>query len=256
MASLSRKQLTLIGCLLGSAYGIFARFAFGLGWGRLGNVFEVMTGSFIFGVPVALGFITVWFGEYREKYGWGRRILTPWLSSAVCLFCCLLFMWEGLLCVWLWLPLVLVLVLSSLGGLLAGLLRLAFPSKRGKTFCVSAIALMPFLAAPIESLRADASEVRRVHTAIEIDASHGVVWEQIRSVPKILPAEHSFSVSHLLGFPRPIDAVLEGVGIGVGAICAFRGRGAFHRADHRVGGKSPALLCHPCRHQKYSAQYV
>lgn len=219
MAALTRRQLTWIGCALGCAYGVFARVAFGTQSGR--DVFAVMTLSFIFGVPVVLGFITVWFGEYREQYGWARRVLTPWVSSLACLGCCLMLAWEGLICIWLWLPL--VLILSSLGGLLAGLLRLLFPSGRGKTYCLGVVALTPFLAAPLESLRTRASEVRTVHTAIEIRASPGVVWQQIKSVPRIAASEQSFSVSHLLGFPYPIEAILEGEGVGAVRYARFDG---------------------------------
>ena len=75
MASLSRKQLVWIGCVLGTAYGVVARVIFGLH--KTGGVFDVMSSSFIIGVPIALGFVTVWFGEYREKYGWARRVLAP-----------------------------------------------------------------------------------------------------------------------------------------------------------------------------------
>ncbi len=84
--ALTRKQLIWIGCALGLAYGLFARLMFGLK--KTGDIFEVMSSSFIFGVPIVLGFITVWFGEYREKYGWARRVLTPWMSSLACLVCC------------------------------------------------------------------------------------------------------------------------------------------------------------------------
>src|SRR5690349_18614622 len=99
MASLTRKQLVWIGCALGAAYGILARLMFGLN--KTGGIFAVMSSSFIFGVPVALGFITVWFGEYRERYGWPRRVLAPWLASLACLGCCLMFAWEGLVCIFL-----------------------------------------------------------------------------------------------------------------------------------------------------------
>ena len=97
MKSLSRRKLLFLGIVLGALYGVYARLMFGLNHeesGRSGRIFAVMSSSFIFGVPLALGFITVWFGEYREKYGWPRRILMPWVASLACLFTCLLFAWE------------------------------------------------------------------------------------------------------------------------------------------------------------------
>jgi hypothetical protein len=89
------------------------------------------------------------------------------------------------------------------------------------------VALAPFLAAPIESLRTAAAEVRTVHTSIEINASPAVVWREIRSVPTITEAEHSFSFSHLLGFPRPVEALLEGTGIGAVRYARFEGNVLF-----------------------------
>jgi hypothetical protein len=210
VASLSAKQLNWIGVILGLSYGVFARFAFGLH--SLGDVFGVMTASFIVGVPVALGFITVWLGEYRQKFPWWRRFLTPWPPSLLCLAACLALAWEGLICVWLWLPL--VLILSSVGGLLAGLLRLVFPSDRSRTYCVAIVALIPFAAAPIERLRQASTEIRSVHTTIEIDADPATVWTNIRSVPRIRDEEQSFDLTHALGFPRPVEAVLKGEGVG------------------------------------------
>ncbi len=224
MPSLTHKQLVGTGAILGVAYGLFARLMFGLHKGGE-TVFEVMSASFISGVPVALGFISVWFGEYREKYGWTRRVLTPWVPSLMFLACCLALVWEGLICVILWLPL--TLILSSVGGILAGLVRLAFPSARGRNYCVAIVVVLPFLAAPIESLRQASTEIRRVETTIEINASPETVWREIKSVPRIAESEQSFNFSHLLGFPRPVEAVLEGSGIGAVRYARFEGNVLF-----------------------------
>ncbi len=224
MASLSREQLNWIGVVIGVFYGLFARLMFGLDETN-GMLFGVMSSSFILGVPVVLGFLTVWLGEYRKTYGWGRRVLMPWLSSLVCLGCCLLLAWEGLICVFLWIPL--FLILSSFGGLLAGLIRLCFTTDRSRNYCVAIIALIPFLAAPLESLRDASTEIRRVETSIEIKASPAVVWDQIKSVPLITESEHSFSFSHLLGFPRPTEALLEGTGVGAVRYARFEGNVLF-----------------------------
>lgn len=207
-----------LGAGLGLAYGLFARLTFGLGKAA-GDVFEVMTSSFIFGVPVALGFLTVWLGEYRQNYSYGRRILLPWGPSLMCLVCCLALAWEGLICVVLWLPL--VLVLSSFGGLLAGLAGALFQTDRTKNYCLAVVALAPFIAAPLESLRSEAVEVRDVHTQIDIQASRAAVWGQIKSVPLITEAEQREDFIHWLGFPRPLEARLEGEGIGAVRYATF-----------------------------------
>ncbi|CAM2802912.1 hypothetical protein [Rariglobus hedericola] len=224
MPTLSRKQLVWIGALSGALYGLFVRLMFGLDADK-GTLFEVMSSTFIIGVPIALGFLTVWLGEYRKRYSWGRRILMPWLSSLACLGCCLLFAWEGLICVIIWLPL--VLVLSSFGGLLAGLIRFAFTQDSSRNYCAAVVALIPFVAAPLESLREASTEIRRVETSIEINASPATVWNQIKSVPLITESEHSLNFSHLLGFPRPTEALLEGTGVGAVRYARFEGNVLF-----------------------------
>lgn len=184
-----------------------------------------MSLSFLFGIPMALGFITVWFGEYRQPFSWGERVWVPWVPGLVFMVCVLILAWEGFICVVIWLPI--LLVNASLGGLLAGLLRLLFPSDRNKNYCVAVVALLPFAAAPIESLRSAAAEIRTVHNTIEIEAAPAVVWREIRSVPRIAEAEHSTSFSHLIGFPRPVEALLEGEGIGAVRYARFEGNVLF-----------------------------
>ena len=203
---------------MGVAYGLFARLIFGLNMTH-GSIFAVMSSSFIVGVPIALGFITVWLGEYREKYSWWRRILMPWEASLICLLCCLCLAWEGLICVFLWIPF--VLVLSSLGGLLAGLARMLFPSDRTKNYCLAIVALAPFATAPLENMRIAATEIREVRTQIDIRADAHTIWQQIKTVPLITPREQHFDFIHLLGFPRPLEARLEGEGIGAVRYATF-----------------------------------
>jgi hypothetical protein len=188
MKPLTQKQLIIDGAILGAAYGVFARFVFG--FGVLQNFFEVMSCAFILGVPIALGFITVWFTDYRKKNSWILWIAMPWLSSLACLACALALVWEGLICVILLLPM--ILVLSSFGRLLAGLCLIIFKSKRDRNYCLAIVALLPFAASPIEQLQSINSQVRTVQTQIKIHASQQIVWNQIRSVRLILEKEQSF----------------------------------------------------------------
>jgi hypothetical protein len=216
MKILTLKQIVVDGAILGAAYGVFARFVFGLG--VLENFFEVMSAAFIIGVPLALGFITVWFGEYRNS-SWGHWIVMPWVSSLACLACALALAWEGLICIILLLPL--ILILSSVGGLVAGICLKIIKSRRDRNYCVVIVALLPFVASPIEQLKSAGSEIRTAPTQIKIHASAQTVWSQIRSVPLITEKEQSFSFSHLIGFPRPLEAKLVGEGVGAVRYATF-----------------------------------
>ena len=141
-----------------------------------------------------------------------------------CVHCLLPGDWpgEGLICVTLWLPL--ALVLSSLGGILASLLRPGHSFESGEDLLHRACrAQRPFAAAPIESLRKASNEIRTVQTSIIISASPATVWREIRSVPRIAEAEQHFDLGHLIGFPRPIEAVLVGEGVGAVRYARFQG---------------------------------
>ena len=210
MNTLSQKKLVIVGAVLGAAYGLFARLVFGFEVWH--DFFEVMSLAFIFGVPVSLGFIAVWFGPYRDTRKAIDLVIAPWLSALACLVCALALVWEGIICVIIWLPL--VIVLSLIGGLLAGLCLAIFKSRRDRNYCLIAVALLPFTVAPLEHVHAVSAEIKTVPTQVEIHASPQTVWQQIRSVSLISEREQYFSISHLLGFPRPLEAKLVGEGVG------------------------------------------
>jgi hypothetical protein len=91
----------------------------------------------------------------------------------------------------------------------------------GQVRSAVAMALLPFLAAPIEQFREQAEEVVEVHNVIDVAASPDRVWREVRSVPRIAESEHSGSWMHRMGFPRPVEAVLEGEGVGSVRIARF-----------------------------------
>jgi hypothetical protein len=144
--------------------------------------------------------------------------MLPWVSSLAGLAATMLLEWEGLICVIMLAPV--MMILSSLGGLLALGVRRAM-GRDGQLRCATLVALFPFLAAPVEQLRSQADEVLEVHNVIEVAATPDRVWQEIRSVPRITEAEHSASWLHRMGFPRPVEAVLQGEGVGSVRIAQF-----------------------------------
>ena len=225
---MSARRLTapwqaLLGLVLGVAYGLGCRVIFHMpeSWSFHAPkwALAVMSLSFIFLVPLVLGFLVVWFGEAEKS--WLRRIFGPWLAGLLFMAAAIGFQLEGLICVILWLPL--VLAMSTLGGILAGGLLDSRASAGTRRFCVAAVALLPFVGGPLEALRERETEIRTAHVSIEIAASPARVWKQIRTVPRITEAEHGFSLSHRLGFPRPTEALLEGTGVGAVRYARFEG---------------------------------
>ena len=220
---LNRRQLAGIGIAVGAVYGLFVRFMFGLG--DAGSTFVVMSSSFILGAPFALGFLSVWFGETPTKHPFMVRLFLSWTASLAFMLGCLLLFWEGIICVIIWLPL--TLVLSSLGGAVAGLIRYLIRKSAARNSCVVLVAGLPFLLAPLEKFKATASEIRTVQTQIEINGPAAAVWQQIKSVPAIQENEQSLDFSHVIGFPRPVEAVLSGSGLGAVRYARFEGNVLF-----------------------------
>ncbi|MEY4272314.1 MAG: hypothetical protein RL250_1180 [Verrucomicrobiota bacterium] len=218
-----RNQLHL-GVGLGILYGLLNRVLFhshaepssSSAWYP---VFMIMSFSFLFLVPAALGFIVVWFD--RRERRWSRMLFGPWVSALIMTFCTVALQLEGWICVIFALPA--ILFMASLGGVIAGFVRPRVTSDGGKRLCVAVVALLPFIASPLESLRARSNEIRTVACAIDIAATPAQVWKQIRSVPRITEAEHTFSWHHRVGFPRPTEAVLEGTGVGSVRFARFEG---------------------------------
>lgn len=221
-----RKQMHL-GVGLGILYGLFCRVLFHgadewvrQAFGRTGvALLGIMSISFLFLVPAALGFIVIWFERGERR--WARMLFGPWISAVIMTLCTVALQLEGWICVIMALPV--ILFMASLGGVVAGFARPKVQTDGGRRLCVAAVALLPFVAGPLESLRARSNELRSVACSIDIAATPAQVWRQIRSVPRITEAEHTFSWHHRVGFPRPTEAVLEGTGVGSVRYARFEG---------------------------------
>ena len=79
---------------------------------------------------------------------------------------------------------------------------------------MAAVLVLPFLVSPLESRVAAAMQLREVDTAIDIDAPPATVWRHIIRVPAFRPEEHRLAFSHVIGFPRPVEATLSHEGVG------------------------------------------
>ena len=212
--------LVALGC--GAGYGLLLRLVFGLE--PLGDWAGVMMITFIFVVPVVIGFVTVY--VLPEPGGWGRWLGMPLVAALLTAVSALALAWEGLICIVVWLPI--FLVLAMLGGVVAGLTRRW--QGRSRPLMLLAVAAVPFVLAPIESAFETPVHTRIVEDAIEIDASVEAVWREIREVPPISADELGPSFAHRIGFPRPIEARLEGAGVGSVRYATFEGGVTFVEA--------------------------
>jgi hypothetical protein len=213
-----QKRVFLVSLLIGVGYGALARLVFGLDLFK--DEFGVMTTSFIFLVPFGLGIAAVMVGERHSRWKWWQWIVIPWLAALLALGAALALAWEGIICIFLWVPL--FLVLSSLGGLVGALVGY-FLRKRGRMLFLAAFLILPFVTAPLEHRIPLPDDRRVVRTEIEIAAAPEVVWQNIARVPAIRPEEQGPSLFHALGFPRPVEATLSREGVGGVRHASFEG---------------------------------
>lgn len=183
-------------------------------------VFVPMTVGFLFLVPLALGFLVVWLGERDAGWSWWQWVVIPWAPAFTALGAALLLAWEGIICIFLWAPL--VMIMSSLGGLVAGLWR-RWRRRRAPASALLGVLLLPFAFAPWESRLSTGDEIRAVETSIDIAADPDTVWNEIVEVRPIARAEQGRRLVHMIGFPHPIEARTIGRGVGSVRHATFEG---------------------------------
>ena len=213
------NRVSLAGAVVGVAYGIAARWLFGLR--ELETAFGVMSIAFLFGVPLVIGILTVSLGTGKTQQSVLLWFIAPWWPALATLAAALALVWEGIICIFLWLPV--VMIMSSLGGVLAGIALRASGRSRPGSLVLCSVAVLPFLAAPFEHQFPATEEVRTITTHIRVAAPPAIVWNHIAQVSAIAPEELPFSIAHTIGFPRPIEATLHGTGVGAVRHATFDG---------------------------------
>lgn len=203
---------------LGLTYGLTMRLLAGDILSTSDGAFEVMTVGFIYFVPVIIGFLTVYVSP-GETPSWGRSVLLPLVPMTLTLAAAFALFWEGLICIVVWLPLAAVLAMG--GGLVAAIARRLIG--RPRPMVLAGAAVFPFAVMLAEDRMPAVPQTHVVEDVVVIAASPEAVWDEIRSVPAIAPAELGGSFAHAIGFPRPIAAELEGTGVGSVRHASFEG---------------------------------
>ena len=188
-------------------YGLLAYIVFQ----QQSDLLGLVTIGFIFIVPFVLGVITMYWRRGTCHRTW-HKILTPWVSCLAFIAVLAIAGWEAWICLVMASPV--LLVTSSVGGLLGCVL--GTPKKDGGSnhFMLLGLMVLPFVITPLERQVARPEMIRTVETAVIINASPESIWQNIIRVPEIQPEEHAFALSHLLGLPKPIGAVLTEEGLG------------------------------------------
>ena len=212
-------KLLFSGAAIGTIYGIVVRVLYGLH--VIDTYLAVMSLAFLLVMPFVGGFLSVYFVERHQKQSVAVWLLLPWLTVLGGAVAMILSLLEGWICIIMYVPI--GLILSTLGGLTAGLIARHRRLKRAGDIATACILLLPFVLSPIESTFLKSQEIRTVENVVDVQASPAKVWEQIKTVPPIRKDELEPSWGRRIGFPDPIAATLSHEGVGGVRQASFAG---------------------------------
>lgn len=211
------------GVPLGLLYGVIARWAFGPG---ASDLLSTMTCGFLFVVPFAMGALTVFVAPPVFRRSRAFAFFMPWLSCLLVIAVVVLLDWEVYLCVLMATPI--MLPIAGIGGLVfRNVAANRSKSATTPTMMLGLLLLTPYLIAPVETRLPETHSLRVVQNEIIVNASVDTVWSNIISVPLIQPEEQGFSLFHLFGLPKPLEATLSHEGVGGVRNATFEGNLSF-----------------------------
>ncbi|MFP5390219.1 MAG: SRPBCC family protein [Gammaproteobacteria bacterium] len=194
--------------LIGAVYGLIVRAT--MGSHHLHPFLETVSVAFLLVCPFSVGAVAVlWGAEPGVKIPVGRQFGLACSAMWLFLLGAFVTFLEGLICIVLVVPV--FMIASSFGGLVGGLIHHYAHRHRGT---LPALALLPFVVGPLEHLLPAQSSEQSATNTIHIAAPPDIVFDQLADVRAIQPDELGFTFLHQIGLPKPIEARLEGHGVG------------------------------------------
>ena len=206
----------LFGTFCGVAYGValqlFAR-VFMKGSQQFGTALIFMSLSYVFILPAVIGMVHVYIRSRAAMPSYVASVFEPMLPALLCLVFSVLVHWEGTICLAMAFPV--ILLLAGLGGII---MRIVL-STRSKHLIFAAFTVLPLPLSFAEQTIPLPQEKQIVSNTIHIKAPAHRVWQKIVRVEKITEPQPSIFFS--LGFPRPVEAILSGDGVGQTRLATF-----------------------------------
>ncbi len=200
-------------------YALVMRYLFG----SMDDVFEIMSISFLFLLPILVGFLCVFLSRFKNSEKWWFIFFAPWIPVVLFAIITLILSIEGFACWVMVMPL--FLLAASLGGIIAGYLKRREIRSKAK---ISLLVLLPFLISPLEDSINTFPSSYKAYTYIDINSTPELIWDEVTRVKAIPNEEDRGDFTKFLGFPRPIEALLDYEGIGASREAKFSGGLVFH----------------------------
>jgi hypothetical protein len=182
----------------GALYGIVIRAMMGV---LPHGISGPMSVAFLLVTPFAVGALTI-YGTRGTPLSIWARIYRPWGTVALMLLGCALTLMEGAICLAMMAPL--FLIISSVGGIAMGV-ALAYTGPHKSR--LKAVALLPFLMMLGEQGVPVQERELELKQSIIVNAPPHTVWQQILTARAIQAQELPFSLTHLIGVPRPLEGI-------------------------------------------------
>jgi hypothetical protein len=199
-------------------YGLIIRLLFG----SANGVMQIMSVTFLFLVPVVIGFLTIMLMPAAKTTTRTSAFFKPWLTSLVVLVATILLQIEGTICWIMVFPI--FATFAGIGGLLAFQLRKSKtvdPNgsdenkwQKPNTLNVSLLFVVPLVLGLVEGEKALVPREMVIRRAVTINAPAAAVWKQLTSSKAVSPDESQTSISALLGFPKHMSTTLDTVVVG------------------------------------------
>ncbi|MBO0935773.1 hypothetical protein J2I47_04355 [Fibrella sp. HMF5335] len=216
-------------------YAVALRLFFG--GNTWGNLFSVMSMSFLFCVPTIMGLLTVYLSDIENVRHFSYRFFVPWIPVVILLIITIAFTIEGWACWLMILPL--FLIAASVGGLIGGQLKMR---KHDSKLYISFLALLPLLVAPLEVVAGSISGTYEAYTFIDIKAPAEKIWGNVTRVRGISAAQDKGWLTRVLGFPRPVKAELNYNGVGAYRKAIFTNGLVFHETVSEYADKQKMVF--------------
>lgn len=212
MTQLKQKYgLLIIGIALGIAYGLVTRLVFG-------QKATLASVTYLFIIPTILGIIPLMFEDNDKLKSYKSIIFIPWLTVATFFLTMFVLGIEDFICLFvLAAP---FFILGTIGALIYSIVQINRQKSKGKLLT---LVLLPFLFAPIEEYIKSPSDIFNVNSAVIINATPEVIWNNIVEVETIEPTEYNAGFFNSIGIPRPISATVDKKELGGQRIGNFEG---------------------------------
>lgn len=202
---------SLFAIVLAAVYGLIIRLLFGFANGLL----EIMSVTFIFLVPLLVGYFTVLLTPVVNTRT--AAFFKPWLTSLALLVITILLNIEGAICWIMVFPI--FAVFAGIGGLLAFAQRTRArnsnaDSQRPTNLNMSLLVAGPLLLGYIEGEKALIPKQLTISREVVVDAAPAAVWQQLTSPRTVARPGARRSLAGLFGFPHHLTTTLDSAKVG------------------------------------------